>query len=113
MKIIKKNQVEKVKNSHTCMVMEYPLRDTEINGAIAEILGRYPHEGWIMNMICKELVYVLSGKVDLAVLGKKVKLEEGDEAIIMPKEKFYWEGRCKLFIACTPAWCSSQYKEEV
>ena len=44
------------------MVMEYPLRDTEINGAIAEILGRYPHEGWIMNMICKDLCFIWQGR---------------------------------------------------
>ena len=111
MKIIRKNQAKKFENSPLCIAYEYPLGDKDINSAVIEIKGRYPHQGRIVNLKCKEIVHILSGSVLLEVEGKKVKLKKGDEVLILPKEKYYWDGNCQIFTACTPGWYPKQHKE--
>lgn len=110
MKVIRKNQTNRFENSPVCIAIEYPLGDKDINGAVIELKGRYPDKGRVVNLKCKELVYVLEGSVLLEVEGRKVKLEKGDEVLIMPKEKYHWEGNCKIFTACAPAWFPEQHK---
>ncbi len=111
MKVIRKNQTKRFKNSPVCIAHEYPLGDKDINGVVIELKGRYPDKGRVVNLKCKELVYLLDGSVLLEVEGKKIKLEKGDEVLIMPKEKYLWDGNCRIFTACTPAWYPEQHKE--
>ena len=111
MKVVKKSQSKRFKNSDKCTAYEYPLNDKDINGSVIKIAGRYPDNGSVMNEVCKELAFVLSGTVTLNADGKKVKLEKGDEVLIEPGEKYYWDGKCKLFIVCTPAWYPKQHRE--
>lgn len=59
MKLIHKNQINNFENSKVCFGEEYPLGDKEINGAIIKVRGRYPDKGRVVNLKCKELVYVL------------------------------------------------------
>jgi uncharacterized cupin superfamily protein len=111
MKVIKKSETIKFDGGKTCKAVEYHLGDKDINGAIGIITGRYPQKGRVVNKICKELVYVLEGSVKLVVEGEEVELEKGDEVLIMPGEKYYWGGNCKIFMACTPAWDAKQHEE--
>lgn len=111
MKLVKKSQTKRLENSDKCIAYEYPLKDKNLNGAVIVISGRYPDKGCVMNEVCKELVFVLSGSVKLNVEGKDVTLERGDEALIEPGERYYWDGKCKLFIVCTPAWFLKQHRE--
>lgn len=111
MKIVRKDQTIQFKNSPVCIATEYPLHDKDINGAVIELSGRYPDKGRVVNLKCKELAYVMKGSVNLYVEGKKVELQEGDMVLIYPKEKYYWDGNCTLFIPCTPAWSLEQHKE--
>ncbi len=110
MKVVKANQTRKFENSPACFGDEYPLGDKDVNTAVIDIKGRYPDKGRSVNLKCKEIAHVLSGSVLLEVEGKKVKLEKGDEVLIMPKEKFYWQGNCTIFMVCNPAFDPKQYK---
>lgn len=111
MKVVKKKNVVKNKIGKHCTAFEYSLGDKDINGAIAELSGRYPQEGRVVNNECKELVYILRGKVDLHIENKIVELEQGDEILIMPGEKYFWDGEAKLFMCCNPAWYPEQHEE--
>lgn len=61
MKVVFKNQTHEFKNSNVCIAIEYPLGDKDINGAVIKLKGRYPGKGWVVNLKCKELAYVMKG----------------------------------------------------
>ena len=42
MRIIHKEETKEFKNSEVCTAIEYPMGDKDINGAVVEIVGRYP-----------------------------------------------------------------------
>ncbi len=110
MKIIKKNQAKAYKNSEVCTAIEYPLGDKDINGAIIKLSGRYPDKGRTVNLVCKEIAYVIKGSGRLVVEGEETKLNEGDLVLIEAGEKFFWEGNMQIFMPCTPAWYPEQHK---
>jgi mannose-6-phosphate isomerase class I len=110
MKVVKKSQVKKVKSSDNCTAYEYSLGDKDIDFAVIDLKGRYPSKGKVVNKVCKELAFILEGSVILNVDGEDVQLEKGDEVLIMPNEKYFWNGRCKLLTACTPSWYIEQHK---
>ena len=111
MKVVYKNQTEKFKNSDNCMATEYPLGDKEINGAVIELTGRYPGNGRVVNLKCKELSYIVSGSGKVVVEDREIKLREGDLILIEPGEKYFWEGNLIMFVPCVPAWFPEQHKE--
>lgn len=113
MNFLPKNKVQTHKNSERCIAHEYHLGDVDINGAVVELFGRYPAQGRVTNTICKELVYIISGSGKIVVEGKEIKLQQGDQILILPKEKYYWEGTMMLFIACTPSWHSEHHKKVI
>lgn len=111
MKIIHKEQTERVRNSKNCIAVEYPLGDIDINGAIIELTGREPDEGRVMNMECKELAYIINGSGRVVIDEKIVDLKQGDLILIESGEKFFWEGNMTMFMPCAPAWHPNQYEK--
>ncbi|KPJ56442.1 hypothetical protein AMJ49_04865 [Parcubacteria bacterium DG_74_2] len=111
MKIIHKNQTERFENSDVCIATEYPMGDKDINGAVIELGGRYPDKGRVVNLECKELIYVIEGLGRAEIEGEEIKLAKDDLVLIEPGEKFFLEGNLKLFVPCAPAWHLEQYKE--
>ena len=111
MKVIHKDQTEKIKNSNCCLAEEYQMADKNIGGTIIELTGRYPSKGRGVNMQCKMLPYIIKGNGKIIVEGKEVNLNEGDLILIEPGERYYWQGDLKLFISSIPAWSPEQYKE--
>ena len=111
MKVIKFEDAEKGKNSEKCKTLEYSFGDKDIDLGIAEIIGRYPEEGYGVNLISKELIYVLKGKGTLNFEDRKIEFKEGDSILIQPNEKYYYDTEyCKISMACTPAWSPEQHK---
>lgn len=110
MKNVSSREAKKFNNSPACSVFEYTLGDSAIDMARAEIHGRYPEKGWAMNEACKEVAYVLEGSGRVNVDGWEVVLTVGDVVLIEPMEKFYWDGKMKLALSCSPAWRPEQYK---
>ena len=113
MNFLPKEKIETHKNSELCIAHEYPLGDPDINGAVIELFGRYPHEGRVTNTECKELAYIIKGSGKIVIEGNEILLKQGDQVLIMAGEKYYWEGSMTLFLACTPAWHLRQHKKVV
>jgi len=111
MKIIKNNEAEVGANSEKCKTIEYSFGDKDIDLGIAVITGRYPEEGYGVNLISKELIYVLEGTGELCFEDRKISFEKGDSILINNNEKYYYETEyCKISMACTPAWSREQHK---
>ncbi len=111
MKVIKYNDALKGKNSGKCKTLEYSFMDKDIDLGIAIISGRYPDEGYGINLISKELIYVIEGSGTLNFENEKIKFSEGDSILIEPNEKYYYDTEyCKISMSCTPAWSIEQHK---
>ena len=111
MKKISLEDSKSIKVTRQCTAVEYPNGDRDIWGSIIELNGRYPTKGRTVNLKCKELVYFISGEGKLVVEGKTIMVKKGDQVVINPGEKFYWEGKLVMFMPCTPAWYPEQHKE--
>ena len=112
MRIIRNNESEAGAHSGKCKIFEYSFGDKDIDLGIAVITGRYPEEGYCVNLISKELVYVVGGSGTLHLgNGKKVEFAEGDAILIDNNEKYYWDCEyCKVAMICTPSFTKEQYK---
>jgi len=111
MKIIKRQDRVEHANSPKCIAYEYPMGDKDINVAFVKINGRYPDRGRVVNQRVKELVYVTGGKGMIVIEGKKYGLEEGDAVLLLPGEKYFFDGKLKIVTPCNPAWYPEQHKE--
>ena len=61
MKIIRSDEAVQCANSEKCKTIEYSFGDKDIDLGLATITGRYPEFGFCVNLISKELIYVLEG----------------------------------------------------
>ena len=111
MKLVKFAQSKLLNVTANTTAREYPEGDLDIWGAVIEINGRYPEKGRTVNLECKELVYFLEGEGKLVVEDKEIEVRKGDQVVIEPGEKFYWQGKLKMFMPCTPAWHPEQHKQ--
>ena len=62
MEIIKYDNALKGNNSDKCKTLEYSFNDKEMYLGVATINGRYPDKGYGVNLVSKELIYVIEGK---------------------------------------------------
>lgn len=111
MRLVKKSEAQGVKNSSYCTALEYALGDKDLNGAVIILDGRYPEKGFALNLKCKEMAYIIEGKGVLGMPDREYKIAEGDLLLIEPNEKYYWEGKLKMFVPSTPAWYPEQHKQ--
>lgn len=111
MKVIKYSDALKGKNSQKCKTLEYSFKDKDIDLGIVTISGRYPDEGYGVNLISKELIYVIEGSGTLNFKNEKIEFSEGDSILIEPNEKYYYDTKyCKISMSCSPAWSIEQHK---
>ena len=111
MKIIKNNEAIEGSNSNVCKTCEYSFNDNAIDLGLAVITGRYPESGYCVNLVSKELIYVLDGSGELCFETEKVSFQKGDAILINNNEKYYWDTNyCKVSMSCTPAWNNEQHK---
>lgn len=111
MKLIAKKDATTINNSDTCQVIEYPFDEIDINGSVIAVNGRYPESGSVINEVCKEIVYIISGKGSLTVNEHMVEFDEGDSLFIDKGEIYFWKGTFVSYMACTPAFYAEQHKE--
>lgn len=111
MKIVRQNQANRFENSPSCTAIEYSLDDKDMNMAIVELDGRYPNEGRAVNLKCKEIAYIIQGSGSITIEGNETELNQGDMLLIEPGEKYFWTGKMKMAMPCTPAWTPEQHKE--
>ncbi len=111
MQIIKNNSAVKGANSDKCKTLEYSFNDKDIDLGIATITGRYPESDFCVNIISKELIYVLDGNGKLYFENDCIEFEKGDSILIDSNEKYYWDSTyCVVSMSCTPAWNEEQHK---
>ncbi len=111
MKIIKYDNALKGNNSDKCKTLEYSFNDKEMDLGVATINGRYPDKGYGVNLVSKELIYVIEGKGKLNFENKIVEFSKGDSILIEPNEKYYFNtDYCVISLTCTPAWSHEQHK---
>lgn len=111
MKVIKSKEAMEGKNAETCKTLEYSFGDDNIDLGTATITGRYPENGYAMNLISKELIYVIQGKVTLQFENEKVELLAGDAILIQPNDKYFFDAEYGVIsMTCTPAWSPEQHK---
>lgn len=114
MDFIKNKDAQRFKNSSSCTAIEYDFKnEKDFNIAGIELNGRYPEQGYALNTVSKELVYVKSGEGALTSGDKTITLSTGDVALIRPNEKYYFEGTLELVISSTPAWHPGQYQNSL
>jgi len=109
-KVIKRKDTVQYKNSSNCIAYEYPSDDKNMNVALVEIDGRYPDTGYVMNEKVKELVYVEEGEGKVIIEEEEYELKDKDVVIIQPKQKYFFYGKFKLLVFCTPPWYQGQHK---
>lgn len=110
MNLIKKGNRERHANG-ACTVYEYPHGDPRVGVACAEIRGRYPGSGFALNEKSEELFIVTRGKGRITAGGRSYELSEGDSAMILPGERYFFEGDLDMLLCNSPAWNPSQYRE--
>lgn len=112
MKLVKKENSEKIKNSDTSYIFEYSkeLNDKDLDFCINTIEGRYPEKGYASNLVCKEICYILEGSGTINKKGQKTYFKQGDVILIDKQEIYYWEGKCRIIMICNPAWYKEQCK---
>ena len=98
-------------NSDKCKTIEYSFGDSDIDLGLAVITGRYPDKGFCVNLISKELIYVIEGFGELCFDNEVIKFKEGDAILIENNRKYYWDTNyCKVSMSCSPAWNLEQHK---
>lgn len=111
MEIIKCDNALKGANSDKCKYLEYSFEDKDIDLGIATITGRYPEEGYCLNIISKELIYVIDGNGILNFEDKSITFKKGDAILVNANEKYYWDTNyCVVSMSCMPAWTEEQHK---
>lgn len=111
MTVVRSNTTESFENSKACKGYSFPNTGNEINGAIISVAGRYPVTGFLVNEVCKELVYITKGSGKLTLTGESQTFNKGDVVYIENGEKFAWEGDFEGFFVCTPTFYPEQHKE--
>lgn len=111
MTIARKEQTKEIKIGETMIAYEYPLLDDALHGAVVKLNGRYPLQGRVVNEKCTEIGYVIEGSGKLILEGEEIDFKEGDQLLIKPGQRYYWEAQATMFMPCAPAWYPEQHKE--
>lgn len=111
MKLVKKSEAKSFQNSPVCTAYEYSLDDNDLNAAVIELKGRYPDSGRVVNKECKEIVHIIKGSGKVFINDNEIELNEGDQLLIEPNEKYYFDGEMTFIAPCAPAWYPEQHKE--
>ncbi len=110
MQIVKYTEINKVSTAPSTVIWEYPTKDEAISGAVAEIHGRYPEKGYVLNEKSKELVFVISGSGFVVTPKERKEIDVGDVILLQPNEMYAWEGGMTLFMATSPKFNAKQHK---
>lgn len=110
MNVARKKQATRIVRE-TMTAYEYPLMDKTLHGAVIELNGRYPEKGRVVNEECTEIGFVIKGAGKLVIEGEEIVFGEGDQLLIRPGQRYYWDASATMFMPCAPAWRPEQHKE--
>ena len=111
MKIAKK-ETEQFQNGNTCTVQKYSFPSKSLGLVTAEIKGRYPEQGKVLNEVSDEIYYVMSGSCTIHHQSGEYFIEEGD-VFFFPADKWLWvEADLLSIVVCTaPPWSPGQHQQ--
>ena len=111
MRKIASEQTQEYKNSDLCIAKEYDFKDKDIDISTAKISGRYPENGYCVNTEVKEMIFVLAGGGERLYTEKEiVTFKQGDAILIEKNEKYFWDAKAEVVMACSPTWTPEQHK---
>lgn len=109
MKYLPFSQTQKIKLNAACTIYEYGGNDV-MDGAIAQINGRYPEAGWAKNTVSTEMVYVLEGTGAFVMKNQTLELAASTVVLIERGEQYHFNGEeLRIFIATAPPWTPEQH----
>jgi len=113
MQLLRKTEAVTFTNGPTCEGKEYSFGDKTMNVALVTVNGRYPESGYVMNEVCAEMGYIISGTGKLCGKdGSERLVEPGDAISITPGEPYFWEGKAlTMLMPCAPAFYPEQHKK--
>lgn len=112
MTIIQSSRTKKILASPTTAIWEFVMEEKAISGAIAQINGRYPENGFAVNKVSKELAFVISGEGYIVTPTQKRPIHVGDLIFVDKGDLFAWEakGALTIFMANTPKFDPEQHQ---
>ena len=78
--------------------------DGDFTVARVSMDGKYPQNGFSVNDVCKETLFLLEGKLEVQIEDEMFKMEEGDLLTVEPNKKYKIKGRGQAIDIITPAW---------
>lgn len=109
--VSKAKNAESFENSPTCKGISYQNTGNDMDGALITVSGRYPTEGFLINEVCREIVYITSGSGSLLSRGNAHDFSAGDVVFVDKGEVFAWNGSFEGFFVTAPRFDPSQHKE--
>lgn len=107
--IISSSETKKIQASNSTAIWEFLTDDRDISGAVADIKGRYPENGFALNQKSKEIAFVIAGTGHVLTPKQRRLLKVGDLIFLDAGESFAWEGTLTIFIATSPAFDPKQH----
>ncbi len=108
--VIKRNQTH-LKVRGDLSVFEYPAFSEDVDIIYAELNGRHPSSGFIINNDSDETYLVYQGSGEIYLDGEIIAFEAGDIVPIKRGTKYYCNGKnMKFFCAINPPWSGKQEK---
>lgn len=108
---ISKKETQSFQNRNACTVYKYDFPSEFLGLITAEINGRYPEEGKVLNEICDETYYVQSGSCTIHHETGEYNLSEGD-VFYFARGKSYWveADQLRLVVCTAPPWTPEQHR---
>lgn len=109
MKIVPSSQANNVQVAKSTTIWEYFMDDAALSGAVAQINGRYPEEGFAVNTVSKELAFVIAGDGYVLSPSAKHTITIGDAIFVDKGEHFAWQGNITIFMVTAPRFDPRQH----
>jgi hypothetical protein len=109
--LVKKHEANKIVASKLCTLWDYALPSGRLGFAAAQIDGRYPDEGKVLNRICDKTYFVISGTATVHVESGDFSIGSGD-VFFFEHGKWHWvEAKDLHIVVChTPPWSADQHE---
>jgi len=109
---IAKRDAQVFHNGPTCTVHKYAFPSPRLGLISAEMHGRYPERGKVLNELCDETYFVLAGSCTIHYETGDYTLSEGD-LFFFPRGKWWWAEASGLrSVVCTaPPWTPEQHRQ--
>ncbi len=88
---------------------EYETTCTTMNVAHIKVKGRYPEEGFTINLEVDSVVHILGGSGILDTQkGERIELAPHDQVYLAVNDAYFFDGNLELLYSATPKWTAQQ-----